>query len=279
LLSSITPIIKYLFEHGALHPVTLAGLRVVVGFVFLAILTLGWDRDGPRTVLARDKVSLMLLGLLGVVSYAVAAWGLRYTSVTHYILIYSMLPCFTAIIGYLARREEVGLAKGAALLVSFVGALLVILSERSHELRTGSVLGDWLVILFTVMMAAYIVFSSGVAKRVRPLPANLLMFGSGSLVLSFCMVGAVGWSGPVQEDFVPLTAVLVAYVGVATAALFLLRYVALQSLTPVTVGAYHNLVPVCTILLAYLYLGEMVAGYTVIGGAGILAGAEWVRRA
>ena len=77
----------------------------------------------------------------------------------------------------------------------------------------------------------------------------------------------------------PLTAILVAYVGVATAAVFLLRYVALQSLTPMTVGVYHNLVPVCTILLAYVYLGEVVGASTVLGGASIIAGAEWVRRA
>jgi drug/metabolite transporter (DMT)-like permease len=281
LLSSITPVIKYVFQHSALHPISMASLRVTIGFFFLAVITLRWDREGPRAVASADKASLTLLGLLGVVSYAVAAWGLLYTSVTHYILIYSMLPCFTAVLGHLSGREDVSLAKLAGLLTSFAGGLIVIMSERRQDLGTGSVFGDWLVMLFTVMMAAYIVFSSGVVKRVRALPANLLMFGSGSLVLSFLMVslGAVGWPVSVQEHFVPLTAVLVAYVGVATAAVFLLRYVALQSLTPVTVGVYHNLVPVGTILLAYLYLGEVVGGYTLLGGASIIAGAECVRRA
>jgi drug/metabolite transporter (DMT)-like permease len=281
LLSSITPVIKYVFQHSALHPISLATLRVIIGFVFLAVITLWWDHGRPRQVTTADKARLTLLGLLGVVSYAVAAWGLLYTSVTHYILIYSMLPCFTAVIGYFSGREKIGLAKLAGLLTSFLGGLIVILFERRQDLGTGPMFGDWLVMLFTGMMAAYMVFSSGVVQRVKALPANLVMFGSGSLVLSFFMVslGAMEWSPRVQEAFVPLTAILVAYAGVATAAVFLLRYMALQSLTPITVGVYHNLVPVCTILLAYLYLGEVVGASTVLGGASIIAGAECVRRA
>jgi drug/metabolite transporter (DMT)-like permease len=71
---------------------------------------------------------------------------------------------------------------------------------------------------------------------------------------------------------------LVVYVGIATATVFLLRYLSLRSLTPITVGVYHNLVPVCTVLLAYLYLDEGAGSYTIVGGAGIMAGAEVVRR-
>jgi drug/metabolite transporter (DMT)-like permease len=69
------------------------------------------------------------------------------------------------------------------------------------------------------------------------------------------------------------------YIGCATAAVFLLRYRSLQSLSPATVGTYHNLIPVCTIILAYLYLGEPLCVQTILGGAMVVAGAEVVRRA
>ena len=76
----------------------------------------------------------------------------------------------------------------------------------------------------------------------------------------------------------PLIAVLVLYVGCATAAVFMLRCRSLQSLSPVTVGTYHNLIPVCTVLLAYLCLGEPIGSATVFGGLMVIAGAEMVRR-
>ena len=67
--------------------------------------------------------------------------------------------------------------------------------------------------------------------------------------------------------------------GVATASVFLLRYRALQSISPSTVAVYQNLTPECAILFARLYLGEPIRFGTIVGGAIIFLGAEMVRRA
>lgn len=67
--------------------------------------------------------------------------------------------------------------------------------------------------------------------------------------------------------------------GVATASVFLLRYRALQTISRATVAVHQNLIPVCAIPFAHLYLGEPIRFSTVVGGAIILLGAEMVRRA
>jgi hypothetical protein len=105
LLSSITPTIKYVFQHSDLHPIALASLHVAIGFFVLMLSMMLWDRRGAKDVVGAATVPLTLLGLLGVASYAVAAWGLLYTSVTHYILIYSLMPSITAI--FSPAREPV----------------------------------------------------------------------------------------------------------------------------------------------------------------------------
>jgi drug/metabolite transporter (DMT)-like permease len=69
-----------------------------------------------------------------------------------------------------------------------------------------------------------------------------------------------------------------AYIGLATAAVFLLRYRSLKSLSPATVGIYHNLVPVMTVLLAFVWLNEPLGIRTIIGGLAVFAGADLVRR-
>jgi drug/metabolite transporter (DMT)-like permease len=71
---------------------------------------------------------------------------------------------------------------------------------------------------------------------------------------------------------------LIVYMGAATAAVFFLRALSLQSLTPLTVGTFHHLVPVCAIASAYLFLGEPIEVHTMIGAAIILTGTECVRR-
>ena len=279
LLSSITPAIKYVFQHSDLHPIALGGLRVLIGFFVLFFSTLIWDREGTRDVVGSNTAPLTLLGLLGVASYAVAAWGLLYTSVTHYILIYSLMPSFTVIFSWLLRIEERRAFKVVGIVISLAGCVIAIGGD-SHELGMGSPVGDALVLLFTMMMAGYIVLGSGVAARVKALPANTLMFGSSSLLLSLIMVvfGVMGWGAPMREPLSPLNIVLVVYVGAATAAVFLFRYLSLRSLSPITVGVYHNLVPVLTIAIACVCFGETLEGSTIVGGLSIIVGAELVRR-
>jgi hypothetical protein len=70
----------------------------------------------------------------------------------------------------------------------------------------------------------------------------------------------------------------VLFIGLGTAGVFLLRCRSLQSLPPATVGAYHNLIPICTIAIAHWYLGEPLTGPTVIGALAVLLGTELVRR-
>jgi drug/metabolite transporter (DMT)-like permease len=142
-------------------------------------------------------------------------------------------------------------------------------------LQTAIQIGDLFVLLFTVMMSAYIVFTSGLVKRFGVMVSNTVMFGSSSLLLT---VGSLLWSESAYEESSPLVLTAVLYVGCATAAVFLLRCRALQSLSPATVGTYHNLIPVCTVVLAYLCLGEPIGTATILGGAMVVAGAELVRR-
>ena len=125
-------------------------------------------------------------------------------------------------------------------------------------------------------MSAHIVFTSGMVKRFGVMVSNTVMFGSSSVMLFF---GSLGWSeSDHQELLSPMIALLVLYVGCATAAVFILRCRSLQSLSPAIVGTYHNFIPVWTAVLAYLCLGEPIGSATVVGGLMVIAGAEMVRR-
>src|SRR6476661_1222073 len=84
LLSSVTPVIKYVFQHSHLHPIGLASFRVTIGFLFLFPITWLWDRRGLMSLSTDGLLRLGLVGFLGVFSYTIAAWGLMHTSVVHY---------------------------------------------------------------------------------------------------------------------------------------------------------------------------------------------------
>ena len=274
LLSSVTPVIKYVFQHSHVQPLGLACFRVMIGFLLLLAITWLWDRRGLLSLSALDLLRLGLIGFLGVFSYVLAAWGLMHTSVVHYALIYGLLPSITAGLSVAFGHDRINLQKGAGILFSLAGCVVALSVAAPHEEATIQ-FGDLFVLLFTVMMSAHIVFSSGIVKRFGVMVSNTVMFGSSSLLLS---LGSMPWSDSVQDDSSPLILVSVLYVGCATAAVFLLRCRSLQSLSPATVGTYHNLIPVCTVLLAYVCLGEPLGLSTVLGGIMVIVGAEIVRR-
>jgi drug/metabolite transporter (DMT)-like permease len=68
LLSSVTLVIKYVFQHSGMQPIGLAWVRVMIGFVFLFAMTLFWDRRGLSSLAVPDFLKLGLVGFLGVFS-------------------------------------------------------------------------------------------------------------------------------------------------------------------------------------------------------------------
>jgi len=274
LLSSVTPLVKYIFQHSHLHPIRLASFRVMIGFLVLLTITWLWDRRGLMSLSADGLLRLGFVGFLGVFSYTIAAWGLMHTSVVHYSLIYGLLPSCTAALSVLSGHDRMTIPKCLGVLFS-LGGCVVAICFAAPDGEAAVHWGDLFVLLFTVMMSAHIVFSSGIVKRFGVMVSNTVMFGSSSLLLLF---GSMPWSEALQEEASPLIMLSVLYIGCATAAVFLLRCRSLQTLSPATVGTYHNLIPVCTVLLAYVWLGEPLGLSTVVGGIMVILGAEVVRR-
>lgn len=274
LLSSITPAMKYLFQHTDVHPVGMAGIRVAIGFALLLAISLVKERSGLMSLAPRDLLQLSLVGSLGVLSYGLAAWGLLYTSVTHYILIYGLLPSFTAIFSFLLGKEQVRALKVSGILIALVGCTVSI-SEGFGPTWTTFGLGDGLILLFTIAMSAHIVLSSSLVRRLGVMTSNTVMFGTSACAL---VLWAMTCEDIPHQAFSLPTMTLMFYIGAATAAVFFLRSLSLQSLTPLTVGTFHHLVPIWAIAFAYLFLGEPIEMHTVIGATIILAGTECVRR-
>jgi drug/metabolite transporter (DMT)-like permease len=274
LLSTITPTMKYVFQNSTLTFLSIATGRVVIGFVFLATMTSCLDRKGLRLLSLGDGARFGVLGLLGVGSYVVAAYGLLYTNVTHYALIYSLLPTFTAFFSWCLAKDRLTATGLIGIALSWAGCVVALMPN----LATGAIefhVGDPLVLLFTFMMAAHIVFSMSIVRHHGVLTANTAMFGITAVLISGC---TMAWGKPAPTSDLPWTVLgALLFIGLGTAGVFLLRCRSLQTLTPATVGAYHNFIPICTIVIAHLSLGEPLTVQTLIGALAVLLGTALVR--
>ena len=276
LLSSITPTLKYVLQHSGLTFLSIASGRIIIGFLFLVCITAYLDWRGLRALDVIEGVRLGALGLLGVGSYAIAAYGLMYTNVTHYALVYSLLPTFTALFSWCLAREHLSFFSLLGIVLSWTGCLIAL----GHNFESGTIglgLGDALVFVFTLMMAAHLVLSMHIVRRHGVLTANTAMFATSAVLVSGCTVAWGEPASPIDLTWTIWGAVL--FIGLGTAIVFLLRCRSLQSMTPSTVGAYHNFIPICTIGIAHLLLGEPLTPLTVSGALAVMLGTELVRRA
>src|SRR5688572_25621354 len=170
LLSTITPAMKYVLEHSGLTFLSIANGRIVIGFLFLTVMTACWDWKGVRALTHSDGARFGALGLL----------------------IYSLLPTFTAFFSWCLSKEQVSWSGFSGILLSWAGCLAAL----ATNLEGGAIevsFGDPLVFLFTLMMAAHIVMSMHIVRRHGVLTANTAMFGTSAVLVSGC---SMAWSEP-----------------------------------------------------------------------------------
>ncbi len=273
MLSTVTPVMKSLLRQSDIPPLDLVCLRVFIAFFCLVAITIAGPWQELLRISRGDVVRLTLLGILGVgIAYGFAGWALVYTNVSHYSVIYSLHPTLTALLSLFLRKDRASTLKIAGIALSLCGCLFA-LPDWLFDQDIG--FGDLLVLLFTLSAAACVVLSSGMVKRYGAAATTTVMFGTG---LCFLLPGVIFWSIPSNLHVTLSSGLLIVYAGVATAAVFFLRNLSLQSLTPATVGAFHNLVPVFGILIAASFLGEPITANMIVGGTAVLAGVELVRR-
>jgi len=273
MLSTVTPVMKSLLEHHDLSPFEIVCLRVFIAFVCLFIVTMTGPWQELLRLTGRDGLRMALLGILGVGgAYGLASWALVHTSVSHYSLIYSLHPTLTALLSLVLRKDSANAVKIAGIALSLCGCLFA-LPDWLFDREVG--FGDLLVFLFTLSAATCVVLSTGMVKRYGAAATTTVMFGSS---LFFLLLGTLFWPAFLWLPISFSSGILIAYIGIATAAVFFLRNLSLRFLTPTTVGAFHNLVPVFGILMAHWFLDEPITPHMLVGGAAILTGIELVRR-
>lgn len=275
MIGTMSPANKFLLREGRFAPLDLAFSRALMAFVVLLPITMLWAKEELTVLKWRDFRRLTFVGFIGVgVHYGLAIWALQYTTVTHAILIYCMNPSVTALLSFFIKKERVSPTKIIGILLSFSGCVIAI-NKGFQDTSMDVKIGDSIALVNVLLVSVYMLLSAGIVKQYGPRASNAVMFGSSALLL---LGGTAIWSAPEPAPLTGTSIFLIAYLGVVTAVAYILRYLALASLPPTTVGAFHNLVPISAILLAAVFLKEPVGLQSIMGGMTILGGVELVRR-
>lgn len=244
-------------------------------FFFASIvlfLVMKWRKE-PLAIQKRQIPIFLFTGIVGMFGYHVFFFtALKYTTATNSSIIAAMNPIMTAVIGFFFAKQMLSKKMVFGILLSFVGVILTITGTNFNVLRNFQFNpGDLLMFGAVTVWAAYSVFSKSKGKGIPPIILTFYSF----LVCTLLLIPFVLYEKPWEWlPLVPLSAYgAVLYMSIFASVIgYLVQQVSIKEIGPARSAIFINLVPVFSILLAVLILGESLQISKIFTALIIIAG-------
>jgi drug/metabolite transporter (DMT)-like permease len=258
--------------HDVLPAVSLNVWRWLVALAILLPLS-GRELLRRRDMVLRSWPLVLTLGATGVAAFHTFVYlALEHTSVMTAVLLVSTVPVVIPLLSWAIHRDRVRPRQAVGIAVSLLGAGVVILQGDPQavfhlEIDRGAL---WMAAAVP-MWALY----SVLLKAVPPaMPQRTLLTATtiaGLLLLApwYAWRLAAGETLPVT----PTSVVAVLYIGVFAAVVaFLLWNRGVALVGPNRAGSFIHLMPVFGALLSFVFLGETLAPYHLVGALLVVTG-------
>ncbi|WP_291356546.1 DMT family transporter [Acinetobacter sp. UBA3106] len=251
-----------------ISPVSISFYRWLVAFVVLTPFMLSKVWRERQLVLAHWK-QLAVLGAFGMVLYQGLGYSAaHYTTATNMGIINAFIPVFTIFVSMLMLKDIPNRFAIIGSILSFAGLLYVMAQGNFARLvQSGGHLGDVMMVLAVFFYAFYGVF---LKKWQLQIPLLISLYVQIIFALLYHLPFVV-WLG--LDAINPQNLGSVLYAGIFPSLIApLVWMMAVQMLGPNRTSIFMNLMPVCTAVIANVWLGEAWTMYHSIGGLIILWG-------
>lgn len=251
-------------------PLHLALLRFLLASLFLALLA---SLKGLRLPAPGDLPRIALVGFFGITAYNVALnYGEVTVSAGAASFIVNTVPIFTALFSMALLQEKIRLIGWLGMVISLTGVGLIALGN-DHGLQFSP--GALLILLAAICQSLYFVLQKPLLQKYTALEvvSYAIWLGAGSMLFFLPSLGETVSSAPL-----PATLAVI-YLGLFPAALAYVSWSYVLSRIPASrASTFLYLVPVVSIVIAYLWLGESPAWLTLGGGVLALGGVALVTK-
>lgn len=268
---------------GINYPVVKAILNVVtesefllIRFAFaLALLVSYTSLTGEGfKVQSHHLGRILVLGILGVGIYNII-WthGIHKTSAANAALLISTSPIFSGIYSALRKEEAVDLRRWVGTLVAFLGIFFIIKGAPGVAFRYGSnsFVGDLLIILGAILVALYSIVAKPLLEYYSSAKLTTFAMAGGLLVISPYSIISNGI--PILTKFTWQTWLGFSYVILlGTVVAFVLWFKGVKLTSPLKALVYHYLIPVVSMILGFVFLGEKIYGGQIVGAILVFSG-------
>jgi drug/metabolite transporter (DMT)-like permease len=247
-----------------LSPGSLAVTRYVIASIVLAIMLAARRAPLPDR---RDWPRLAFVGFLGITAYNLALnYGSQFIQSGSAAFVVNTAPIFTAIFATAMLNERITPVAVGGILVGFSGTTLVLLGEgRGVAVELPALL----ILLGTVAFSLYFVTQKPLMRRYTALQvvSMAVWFGTLFMVPASLRVGSDLAAAPAKA------VATVIFLGVFPGALAFASWSYVLSRIPVSRAlTFTYCIPPLTVLIGWIWLGEIPAVLSLAGGVVALCG-------
>jgi drug/metabolite transporter (DMT)-like permease len=238
-----------------------AFLRFVLGLAACAIAAT------HRGLRLHNGVGLLLRGAFGGAAVLCYFLAIAHLPVGVATLLNYTAPVFTALFAASFLGEPLGIATLGALSLTTTGVALVI--------RGTAPAGSLGIGLWQLVGVASAILSGAAVTTIREVRKT---DGSWEIFGAFCLGGAVITGVPTVASWItplPMEWMILVVVGTLSVAAQLLMTYALRYVRAAVAGIMAQLTPVAAMALGWLFLGERMGGFALLGAALTVAGVSW----
>ena len=243
-------------------PFTLVSLRLLLGILTLAIVTL--MRGFPK--ISRNQfLQVVGVGFLGYgISLSLQFLGTKLSTAANGSLVTSATPAFVLLFAWILLSEKITLRRLVALFLATCGVVAVI-DPRSAQLNPELFLGNLLLLGAAITWALYSVLVRKMTQSLDVLPFSLIAFLGGLPVTIPAGVWELNTVGVGEISLGVVGGVL--FLGVISTALAMILWnTAFAILDAGAASLTFFAQPVVGILLGWLFLREAITPLFLVGG-------------
>jgi drug/metabolite transporter (DMT)-like permease len=253
-------------------PFSAAFLRFTVASILLLLLVRRSEGRLP-SIQKSQIIPIVLLGMTGVFAYNVFFFkGLKLIQAGRASVIIANNPIAIALLAALIFKERLTLLKITGIVLSVIGAIIVVSKGQVAEVFTGGMgWGEIFIFCCVGSWACYSLIGKVVMSHLSPLVAVAYSSAVGAAALF-----VPAWLEGMFEDiphYTMLDWVGMVYLGIfGTVIGFVWYYQGIKAIGPTRAGQFINFVPMSAIVLAFLILREPLTPSLLVGALFVISG-------
>lgn len=259
---------KLMYRYGV-DALTLMTWRMLMSAPLFLVIGM-WQSGKLPSLQSRDKLRILFLGVIGYyLSSLLDFMGLEYISVGLERLIMFLTPSFVMLLSIVLYRRRTNLYAWMALLVSYMGTILVLVYDLH---ATGSQVwwGTFLVVLAAISYAFYLLLSGEMVARVGALRLSAYAMCTSTVV---CLMHFLV-TEPVAHLVQPMPVYQLSLINAIFCTVFpaLMTMVAVQRIGAAATSQAGMVGPVATLFFGATLLDEPITLVQVLGTGLVLSG-------